>query len=44
MAIILLLIIANVDARVGGWLLIVVVMGMIYAAHKRTDASGQPLI
>lgn len=44
MAIILLLIIANVDGRLGGWLLIVVVMGMIYAAHTRKDASGNPLI
>jgi len=34
-AIILLLIIANVDPKLGGWLLIVVVMGMIYAAHAR---------
>jgi hypothetical protein len=35
MAIILLLVIANVDARIGGWLLIVVVMSMLYAAHDR---------
>lgn len=34
-AIILLLIIANVDPTIGGWLLIVVVMSMVYAAHQR---------
>lgn len=44
MAIVLLLIIANVDPKLGGWLLIVVVMGMLYAAHTRKDASGQPLV
>lgn len=44
MAIVLLLVIANVAPKLGGWLLIVVVMGMLYAAHGRNDASGNPLL
>ena len=34
-AIILLLIIAYADPKVGGYLLIVIVIGMVYAAHWR---------
>lgn len=35
MAIMVLLIVANVAPKLGGWLLIVVVMGMVYAGHER---------
>ena len=34
-AIVLLLIIAYADPKVGGYLLILIVMGMVYAAHWR---------
>lgn len=34
-AVSLVLIIAAVNPRLGGWLLIVLVMGMVYGAHKR---------
>lgn len=34
-AITLVLVIAAADSRLGGWLLIVLVMGMVYAAHAR---------
>lgn len=44
MAIVLLLVLANIDPAIGGWLLIVVVVSMVFAAHGRTDASGNPLI
>lgn len=36
-ALVLLLIIAQESPRIGGWLLIVVVLGMLYAGQQRED-------
>lgn len=39
MGLILLLIIAQVSPRLGGWLLIVIVMGLLYNAHNNPQGS-----
>lgn len=31
----LLLIIAQIDSKIGGWLIIVITMGLVYNAHKQ---------
>jgi len=36
---VLLLIIAQVSPRIGGWLLIIVVMGLLYNAHNNPQGS-----
>jgi hypothetical protein len=33
--ILVLIIISAVDAKIGGWLLLLIVVGMVYSAHTR---------
>jgi hypothetical protein len=44
MGILLVVLAAQADPKLGGMLLIVIVMGMVWAARERKDALGHPLI
>lgn len=40
----LVIIAGQIDSYIGGWLLLVVTVSMVFAAHSRNDASGQPYL